>query len=375
MTAATAGGVGRRIVRVMLLVTDHERGGTPLRLARLAVALHAAGVEVHAGCLAGAGPVTEQLAAAGIPTFTCGARTIRDIGAFRRLARHIRHIRPDLIHAALTHANVAARVVGGWLHVPVIGSTATIEVERRWHRWLEALTTPLERAHFVNSAALQAHVTQNLYVPTGKVVVLPVAAPTLQPTLDRAAARVQLELPPDAFVVAWHGRLDRVKRLPLVIQTLTQLVDLPTCGVLAGDGPERPQIEQRIRTATPAPPVRLLGWCAKVANVLVAADAYLFPSQTEGLPNAVVEALATGLPVVASDLPALRELQAAGAPLRLIAGDNADAFAAALREIHALSPAERRALRTAAFSWVQRLPTEADCATATVAAYERVLHT
>ncbi len=94
-------------MRVALLVTDLERGGTPLRLVRLARGLSAAGVEVHAGCLAPRGPLSSELTAAGLATFACDAEDARDFLALKRLSQHMRRVQPDLIHATLLHANVA----------------------------------------------------------------------------------------------------------------------------------------------------------------------------------------------------------------------------------------------------------------------------
>src|SRR5262245_23746419 len=179
-------------LRVVLLVTDLQRGGTPLRLAGLARGLKAAGVDVHVGCLAGRGPVSEELEAAGIPTFACGAKNARSFWALLRLIGHLRRIQPDLIHATLPHANVAARLVGGYLGIPVVTSTATIEVERRWHRWIERRTAGWDRGHIVSSRALAEHVRTAFRVPAKRVHVVPMSLERFPQLVDRATARAKL---------------------------------------------------------------------------------------------------------------------------------------------------------------------------------------
>jgi glycosyltransferase involved in cell wall biosynthesis len=359
-------------MRVMLLVTDLERGGTPLRLARLARGLAEAGVEVHAGCLAPPGPVSADLEAAGVPTFACGARGPRDLQVLVRLRQIVNRIAPDLIHSTLTHANVAARLAGAVSRIPVVGSTATIEVERKEHLLLERISAGLDRAHIVNSHAVAEHVIRRFGVPRGRVYVVPPAPPAVSPHVDRAEARAALGIPEHEFVVAWVGRFDPAKRLELVIRCAEIMTRVATRFLLVGDGPERSRVEQMLRLSSARRVVHLLGWREDVAAVLAAADAFLFPSLTEGMPNAVLEAMAAGLPVVGSDIPALRELSRGGELLRLVAGEAPSSYAAALMELREDEPA-RRALGERAASWVrQELDPRATVA-AVLRVYERVL--
>ncbi len=321
-------------MRVALLVTDLERGGTPLRLARLARGLRDADVGVHVGCLAPPGPISHDLEADGIPTYACDAAGPQDFMAFKRLADHVRRIRPDLIHATLMHANVAARLIGSSHGLPVVTATATIEVERRWHRAVESATTRVDAAHIVNSRAVARHVTRTLGIPAKQVFVVPPSLERIPQPLDPHAARDQLDIPPHEFVVAWAGRLDPVKRLDLIIQCAEILTDLPTRFLLAGDGPYRTHLQKLLRLSSAADRIHLLGWQDNLLPLLSAADAFIFPSLTEGMPNAVLEAMACGVPIVASDIPVLRELSDDGQRFRIIAGDRAIDYAAVLRELH-----------------------------------------
>ena len=327
-------------MRVILLVTDLERGGTPLRIARLARGLQAARVDVHVGCLAPPGPVGDDLAAAGIPTFACHADSPRDFVALKRLSQQVRQIDPDLIHSTLVHANVAARLVGLVQRRPVVSSTATIEVERYWHRALERVTADMDRAHIVNSATLAEHVTRVFGVPRRRVHVVP---PSLDPwprRTERAAARAALDIPEREFVVAWVGRFDPVKRLDLLVRSAEIMSAVPSRFLLVGDGPYRATLERILRLSNARRLVHLLGWREDVGAILSAADAFLFPSLTEGMPNAVLEALACGVPIVASDIPALRELSAGGERMLLVPTDKPQDFAAALLQLR--EDADRR---------------------------------
>jgi len=365
-------------VRVLLLITDLQPGGAPLRIAAIARGLKVRGVDVHVGCLAPAGPVSAALDAGGIPTFACRASSIRDIGAILRLIGHVRRIRPDLIHATLTHANVAARLVGRYLGVPVVGSTATIEFERPWHARLERWTARLDAAHVVNGRAVAEHVIDEFGLPLDRVHIVPPFVERVPDRRDRAAARAALALPPDAFVIAWAGRLDPVKRVDLLIDVVatlddaagrehraatrddqTQLAsgsaamrrDSPHL-LIAGDGPMRAALEALLEGHAARGRVHFVGWQSDLSNVFSAADVLALPSRTEGMPNVVMQAMAFGLPVVGSDIPALREL--AGAEGRiLLAGHTREHFATALASLR-IAAAPREHLAALAGDWAQR---------------------
>lgn len=361
-------------MRVALLVTDLERGGTPLRLARTAVALRAAGVDAVVGCLAPRGPVSADLEAGGVSTFACDARGPRDLAALRRLADHLRRIRPALVHASLFHANIAARLVGRWLKLPVLTSTATIERERRWHLLVERLTARWDRGHIVNSRTLRTHVVRVLRVPAGRVFVIPsaLARPAPRSPEQRAATRAALGIATHEFVVLWVGRFDPVKRLEIVVRTAEALSGVPARTLLVGDGPLRPQVEQLVRTGSAAARTHLLGWRSDVDDLYAAADAFLFPSLTEGMPNAVLEALAAGLPVVASDIPAIRELIDAGAGIIPIDSDRPADFAAGLDRLYC-DAAFRAGLTQRSRDWARRQPDLATVAGELIRVYERIL--
>lgn len=359
-------------MRVALLVTDLERGGTPLRLARLARGLKQTGVEVHVGCLASFGPVGAELERDGIPTYACEAHSARDVLTLRRLARHLRRIQPDLVHAALTHANVAARLVGDWLRIPVVTSTATIEVERRWHLMAERCTAGMDRGQIVNSRALADHVAARFGVPRERIHVVPPSIGPVPERIERVAARSQLGLPVDAFVALWVGRFDPVKRVDVAIRCAELLAGRGCHLLLAGDGPARAEIEMLVQGSPAGSRVHVLGWQSNLAGVMSAADVFLFPSLTEGMPNAVLEAMAFGLPVVGSRIPALSELAGDEERLLLVGGIRAEEYARALLRL-AEDAALREQLGRRGGEWARGCLDVGRTVAATRAVYEWVL--
>jgi len=152
----------------------------------------------------------------------------------------------------------------------------------------------------------------------------------------RAAARAALGLARDEFVLAAVARLAARKDLATLVEALrlvaaaarpaggaTQPAAPPVRLLVAGDGPQRAALEARIRAASLPGRVQLLGELRDPRTLLHAADAFASAARAEGLPNAALEAMACGLPLLLSDIPGHRALQAGEAAAWFAPGDAA----------------------------------------------------
>src|SRR5262249_33102079 len=144
--------------------------------------------------------------------------------------------------------------------------------------------------------------------------------------------------PGEIPVVAFVGRLSREKAPEVLLRAVK---GTGTQVLVAGEGPLRPALEAE---ANPAQ-VRFLGFLPDVGPVLAAADGLALPSRTEGLPMAVLEAMAAGVPVVASAVGSLPEVLGEGAGMLVPPGD-AEALRRALESLWA--PRTRESLASAA---------------------------
>ena len=323
------------MLRVLMLSTDLQRGGLPLRLAKLALRFRNAGVDPIVGCLAPPGPLSHELVEQGVKTFSCDAAGAFDARCLLRLARHVRRFDPALIHASLFHANLAARLVGRLDRTrPIITSTVTIEIERPLHRTLESLTGRLSDIHVANSEAVASHLREELGFASDRVVVIPNAIDFDEIDAAPAAARATLGLVENRPLIVWAGRMDPVKNLPTFVEVIArvrQRTDVQA--LLLGDGPARSAIEQEVLARGLTGTVHFAGWSLDVVRWLKCADALLFPSLTEGCPNVVLEAIACRCPVVASDIPSCRELIRDGIDGLLRAAMDAGALTDALSSV------------------------------------------
>jgi glycosyltransferase involved in cell wall biosynthesis len=161
------------------------------------------------------------------------------------------------------------------------------------------------------------------YVVPNAVALAEIAAAT---TLDPATLGFEAAAP----YVVFAGRLAPQKNLPWLIAALRQVfASHPGTALIAGEGPDRAALEAQVRALGLGDRVRFLGYRDDPWALMKATAVLVNPSRFEGQPNAVVEAMACGLPVVVSDIPEHRELLA-GDLGTLVPSDDVAGLAAAI---------------------------------------------
>ena len=299
-------------IDILYVITDLKLGGVPLHLHRLARAMRDRGWRPAVVALGELGPVASLLTADGIPVETCGACCGGDVRVIGRLARVIRERRPHLVHAMLFHANLAARLASQAVGFPwqqLLCEIQTVEVERPWHLQVERFTHGLSRLTIGNSPSVIQHLAERAGVPASRLRLIrggvdPEPILAAEPIDKRA-----LGLSDGDAMLLWVGRLDPVKGLIGLLTAFDRAArDRRLHLVLVGDGPLRDELLWRVAKMPCASRVHLLGARRDVAPLLRACDAFVFPSRTEGLPNALLEAMAAGCPIVTTDVPGCRDL-------------------------------------------------------------------
>jgi glycosyltransferase involved in cell wall biosynthesis len=159
----------------------------------------------------------------------------------------------------------------------------------------------------------------------------------------RRAVRAELHVPEDAWVVGTVGRLASEKNQVLLVRALGPVLGERARLVVVGDGPEEPALRRAIAEVRAERWVHLTGARADVARQLRGFDVFALPSLTEGLPLVVLEAMATALPVVASNVGGLPGVVAHGTTGLLVPPGDADALRSALVTL-AADPARAREL-------------------------------
>ena len=156
------------------------------------------------------------------------------------------------------------------------------------------------------------------------------------------------------WTVAWAGRMAAEKGLPELLDAARLLAESgwPVSLLLMGDGPLRASLEQRARTLPPGAVsfTGFLGEREQYMAALRAADLFVHPSHAEGIPKVLLDAMAAGVPVVASPVGRIPELLGGGLRGRLVPAADAPAIAAVVSELLADAGA-RQALRARGLEW------------------------
>lgn len=265
------------------------------------------------------------------------------LGAARLLLRERR--RYDLIHCHGIYlhtvaAVLVARAAGKRVVVKAAcgGAYGDLAAMRR-HKGGRALIAICRAAdRFVAVSSEIADELRAAGVPARRIVAMPPLLDTerFRPaeTAEKAALRGALGLPASGLLVSSVGRLAPQKGLGTLLDAWGRLVDRPRATLLlVGDGPARGELERRARGDDTAGRVRFLGERRDVADILRASDAFAFHSLSEGMLNALVEAMACGLPCVSSATGGARDLVRHGLNGLLVEPSDAAALAGALETI------------------------------------------
>lgn len=301
-----------RPIRLTYLITDLEIGGVPLHLYRLVTRLPRQEAQTRVISLADEGPVGRKLREAGIPVHACGASSATDFRALMRLWRWLRADPPDILHSLLFHANMAARLVGPLAGLPacrIVGEIQTVEIERRWHLVLDNLTCRWSRCEVGNSSSVVDHLHRVAHVPHSRLAFIRGGVDVKAIASAKPVDRSILGCQPDEKIIIWTGRLDPVKGFKQMLACIAEVTKNRRIRfLLVGQGSYQTAIKVMIRDHRLEERVLLLGQREDIPSLLQAADLFLFGSRTEGLPNALLEAMAAGLPIVATDVPGCRDL-------------------------------------------------------------------
>jgi sugar transferase (PEP-CTERM/EpsH1 system associated) len=317
-------------VSILYLITELSTGGAQVALLRLLKGLDRERFPPTVVCLYnGDGAVAQEIRALGISVLDAQMRHKANLFALLRLYRHIRRTRPTILHTSLFHANLPGRVLGRLAGVPiVICSERTMAMESEWRYWLNRWTIGLVDRVIAVSAKVRDFCVSHICLPAEKLVVIYNGVDLPDSPTSREQARAELGLPLDDLVVGTVSRLDPVKGVDVLIHTLTQLSD--TILVVIGDGPERAVLETLASRLGVADRIYWAGHRRDVPNLLPAFDLFVQPSLHEGLPNAILEAMAVGLPVIATAVGGTPEIVIDGVTGVLIPPRDSSALAGAM---------------------------------------------
>jgi glycosyltransferase involved in cell wall biosynthesis len=360
----TAG--SRPPLRIVHVVENLERGGLERVVIDLAAAQRAAGHAVQVVCLYAAGALADELSGQGIAVHACDKRAGADLSALRRLRTRLRTV-PDAIvhtHNANAHYHTVAATIG------LSGASAPARMLNTRHgmgaarprsrgEWLYRRT--MRRTDIVAAVceAARARFAAQGVRPRRALLAVPngIRIDAFAPACEerRAALRSVLALPEGSRIIGTVGRLSPVKDQRALLQAFARLhAELrDTALVLVGDGALRAALEAEAAALGIAEVVRFLGDRGDVRQLLQGFDAFALSSLSEGYSMALLEACASGLPIVATDVGGNREIVADGGNGLLVPAARPEALSDALAAILG-DPARAAAMGRAGRDWALR---------------------
>lgn len=323
-----------RPIRIAFCITELEVGGAERALVELASRLDRSEFipVVYSLGPRPASPrdlLVRRLESAGIPLRFLDAKGFRDFPlTVWRLARLLRQQRPDLLQSFLFHANFVGRLAAGWAGVPhVVAGIRVAEHDSRWHLWLDRATSGLVERYACVSEGVASFSKSIARLPPEKLVVIPNGV-DLSRFGGRSRENADLGLPPGQRLIVYAGRLESQKRVDWLLGLAPRFFQqLPGhLLVIAGDGPLAGELRQLNTQLGLDDRVRFLGWRGDLPAILQSSDLLVLPSAWEGMPQVVLEAMACGKPVVATDVEGVRQALGAAADGQVVAPDDKDTF-------------------------------------------------
>jgi L-malate glycosyltransferase len=294
---------GQGKLRILHLVSSLRVGGMEQMVLRFTESQRQMGHDARAIAFH-TGPLLATAREAGLPVQVVGGSHAPLRVA--RIALALARFRPDIIHA---HNSTS-------LHYAVLGKqlsgAGVVMTDHNQPR--TGTRTPTEREERMTDAIVAVSQSTALKVTmrgrTIPLAVIPNGVDMAETSLDRAGIRAGLGLK-DGIVGIMVARLEGLKRHIDLLQALALLRDrgLPLTMLIVGDGAARPEIEQAIQELKLGPDrVRMLGMRSDVMQLLSAADFFVLPSETEGMPVSILEAMKSRLPVIATPVGGIPEL-------------------------------------------------------------------
>ncbi len=298
--------------RILQVIPSLDQAGAEKQLCLLAGGLRAQGVDVHVCALTRSGPRASELAEAGIPLTVIGKRWKLDPRTFWRLKRLVASLKPDVVHTWMLAANAYGIAAASWCGVP-----GRIASQRCVDPWKSGTQLAVDRyiANRSHRVVVNSEGVRRFYVhhglPAEKFEVIPNGVAPAEPSpVGRKELLEELGLPAGSRLIGLVGRLWAQKRVKDAIWAadLLKVVRDDVHLLIIGNGPLRDRLlryrdQIRIRDK-----VHFLGQRTDLDRLMPHFDLLFSTSGYEGQSNAILEAMAAGVPVVATDIPGTREL-------------------------------------------------------------------
>lgn len=296
---------------IAFCITELDPGGAEQALYEVVTRLDREKWLPRVYCLGPETPLAEAFRQQGILVSCFGASSIVSfLGAFSWLKKELSRFDPQILQCFLFHGNVLGRIAGHQAKVPIIISGHRVaEREKLWHLWLDKLTRNYVHQHVAVSTGVQNHVAKRLGISLKSITVIGngVNMPAL-PGDKFDFSEFGWDNENHRFLLA-AGRLHPQKGFLTLIDSFAELKqEFPELKLLIlGEGPQRSILEQRIRDLKLTNDVALPGYRHDLARFYNSAELFVLSSEWEGMANVLLQAMAHGCSIVATNVEGVSE--------------------------------------------------------------------
>ena len=329
-------------MKVLHVVAPAAFGGLERVVQMLTTGLAGAGHDVHVACVS-ADPGSAEPFLAPLASVPPGVHAHQIVVASRGYARErsaiaelCRRIRPDVVHTHGYRPDVVDAGVARRLGIPIV-TTAHGFVGGSWRNRVYEVLQRRAFRRFDAVVAVSRSLGERLGragVARARLHVVPNVWRRFSPALERNVARDALGLPREGFVVGWVGRLSAEKGPDVLLDALPALNSLPLTVGIIGEGVEQQALLERAARlgGGSAERIRWLGAVTDAERVFPAFDVCVLSSRTEGTPVVLLEAMASGVPVVATSVGGVPDVVSDQEAL-LVPSEDPQRLARAIREV------------------------------------------
>jgi len=331
--------VGR--VKVAHIIADSDIGGAEMMLLKVLRNFKDEEYEHFVVSLKGIGAAGRMIRKEGFRVYALGATRINLAAPFIKLLYVLKKEKPRIVHNYLFPAEIVGRIASKIMRVPiVISSLRSVEIGGRWReRLLTATDFCVDRVTAVSRKVAEAHISKGTTRKSKISVIYNGVERREAGQKGRMKVRQAFGAGDDTFLLMTAGRLAEVKGHTFLFRALESLknkgFDVKLLVVGGGKGGYRNNLEEEIAQRGLKEEVFLTGETQDMAGMFDASDAFVLPSLWEGMPNVLIEAMESGLPVVAT--------RVGGVPEAVT--DNASGLLVEPRDSGALSEAIERVIK------------------------------
>jgi len=307
------------------------------------------------------GRLMDELRMLGIPVTLLDESRLGSFEIFTALKSHVRHARPDIIHSHRYKEHILGVFAAKLSHNPIVIQTyhgleenlrGVAALKMAGYTWLNTIVTNLLAQGVIGvSEDIAARLRRRLPFARVRCIRNGLDLERVASNVDGTQLRQELGIPLDAFVVGSVGRLMPIKGIEYLIRGFGLLMRDGEAQsnrlIIVGDGPLRISLDQLAQEQGVAAQTMFLGERRDVYDVMRAFDVFTLPSLHEGVPMVLLEAMAIGVPIVASGVGGIPEVVTDGKEASLIPAQDPQAIVKALRALRDSTELRERMIEAA----------------------------